>query len=243
LHVVIECKSAKAFHLLFLPEANDDQLESEIHYEWLGRDEHEPELLEILNTSGLTHHQVKAVLHGLHDATFLDTDLSVFKLILSPPNLPMRASAFRETNTATDKELDTSVLWRAGLALSSAISSFKERDLSFALDSVRAGAKWQVEHRDGTAIEEVLSRYTVATEMINLYHPIVVIDSALWAIKDSKLERIKWCRLEQRTLNGKEDWWCDVVQSDSFQEYVVVLTKHYKEQLLDEKAKRCKYWT
>jgi hypothetical protein len=239
LHVIIECKSAKGFHLLFASTAGDNYI-GKPHDQWFGQesDIHRLRLADTLTSSGLNKAQMSTVIGHYNRIAYQDEEVSPEQLYvgLLPPLL--QASAFRETNFGVDKELETSVLWKAGLALSSAISSFKEDYILGCLDDIKLGVDMALlnSEDEDSVVQEIIDELNSRAGQLDLYHPIVVVDCMLWDVTGAEPKRVEWCRLKQSDIHHLGEWWFDVVSYDCFDRYITELTNHYKKQLVELKA-------
>ncbi len=225
LSLVFEVKSNAGYHLIFA-EGGVKRLAS--HQHWIGSDNDTRKgVLGQLEEIGLDPEQLRSVDQGLNDAASPNDGPILFKgLRAEPPEAPFYTSGYRETSIGNEKELDNSVLWRAGLALSSAVNSYKKfvfdnemhDTIAFTTEAIKAGDSPLVEAMKW--LEGFVRDYY-------LFHPILVIDSPMWAVKGSELEELKWCRFIETKLDGTYDWWFDVVHSSAIEAYLTELTQHY----------------
>ncbi len=240
LHTVIECKSAKGFHILFACESRGHT--GSIHAQWLGaRDSaHRIRLADTLSSLELNRTQINTIINHYNKLAYEDENLPTTKLHINTLPPKFHASAFRETNIGSDKELEASVLWKAGLTLSSVVESFNEEFLFGVMDDIKLASDMTLLYGDGNVVPAIIDELNLRGDLINLYHPIVVIDCALWSVKDSKPKPIQWCRLKQSNLDDFSDWWFDVVSYDYFDQYITELTSFYNSQLMGLGAKLLK---
>ena len=113
LHTVIECKSAKGYHLIFAPGITNRNI-LQIHAQWIGKDDddHRIRLAEILNTFDMNKAQVARIINHYNRIAFDDDEVgSGERLYIDTFPCETVASAFRESNIGSDKELETSVMW------------------------------------------------------------------------------------------------------------------------------------
>lgn len=241
LHLVIECKSAKGYHLLFGPEIGlVAEFSDKLHRAWLGYEDNSALVAQTLAAGQLSEAQVACALQDFFDIAAPDGKYRNLALDISPPGAVSRASAFRETNIGHEKDLDTSVLWRASLALMSAVESLKRNSVKWKLEKIRYAADRAKKDAEELGIEPSGTLATVfinALEEVHIFHPIVVIDSMLWKAESAELESLNWCRLKF-TISGGSDWWCDVVQVAHFTDYATAVTKHYVDYLAGKQAER-----
>ena len=179
----------------------------------------------------------------------------VHNLMPDPIPEPVLTSAFIETNVKTERDLDSSVVWKVRHSLQSAVDSFREEKFSLDLDSLAHTfrevrndiAQFGVGEDDG----EIVGLDDVFTELkdnwldLSLYHPVMVVEGSLWVLANGQVSSTPWCRLQGVNQFRSRDWWFDVVDSRSCPDYFRDLTKHYAEaitshggQLLDPKSKR-----
>lgn len=64
-------------------------------------------------------------------------------------------------------------------------------------------------------------------ETVDLIHPIIVTDSAIWTMSDCIAPK-KSVRLLQSAIIGGEHRWIDVVRADSVEAFLAATTKHYE---------------
>lgn len=242
MYAVVECKTAKGFHLLFSPDISDNY-PPRLHAQWIGDEEDTTRLrlAEVLNSLNLGKTQVSKIIAHYNKIVYSDeednaNDGEILSINIFPSTI--QASAFRETNIGSEKDLEASVLWRAGLSLHSAISSLREDYLAGNMDDVKIIGEMETMYGTGDVVQEINKHFTLRSSSVIYYHPIVVVDCMLWAMSGSKIQQIDWCRLTQSNTTGFSDWWFDVVSFEHFDNYISSLTDFYKEQLLIKGAKR-----
>jgi hypothetical protein len=143
-----------------------------------------------------------------------------------PPAAQNRSTSFKETNTAIEKVLDNSVLWRASTVLTSALGAVQKEEISGRIEDIRARV-YLDELYGYPPIPHVLEGLPPVLRFSELYHLIVVIDARLWQLVTDRLEEIKWCRFEQRNESHYTRQWVDVVNRVHFSSFARQLTRHY----------------
>lgn len=238
LHLVVECKSAKNFHLLFGPETGP-HFSDRMYRAWLG-DEENDRLAQVLTAAELTDPQVKTLLERFDQISAPEGSYRHPAWDIGPIGPSFRASSYRETNTGTDRTEDGSVLWGAIMSLKSAVENRMKTSLDWKLKSMNHAVVWAKKDLDELDIEmagHLESDFIDAVKEMHVFHPVVVIDSRLWKARPDDIEEIDWCRFKLSILGGK-DWWCDVVHSSRFAAYGNAVTKHYADYFVGKQAKR-----
>ncbi len=170
--------------------------------------------------------QAKEVLQRLEAIAWAENASRVASYRVSPAPALFSCSTFRETDTSKEKDLDNSVLWRAGQSVLSAVRSLENGYISRHLKNL----SWAMEHavsenrHPSPAAVEVLEQ---SVKHVSLFHPVVVIDARLWAIEQSSVKEVPYFRFLQHDAEGTISWWFDVVNRDGFPEYTSKLTDHY----------------
>lgn len=235
-NLFVEVKSNSDYHILCGGPAKV-QTHFNANEHWLGYSEETTRRIEeLLSRSNLGFEQIKKILQRIERIAFPSDTMRTSTLRIDPPAASENYSAFRETNGTAEKELDNSVLWRAVLALRSAIQAAQIDiidgfigDLATDLEAAR---------RSKSAVENGLSSVESHACRLNLYVPIVVIQSRIWSASDELPKEMKWARLVQYNTFGSPDGWIDVVQSRHFEHYVDAITKHFKSAFKRSRAKR-----
>lgn len=238
LNLILEAKSAKGFHVLFSPLVRRSTYR-QANEEWLGREGiNHKRIFQTIVEAGLGEDKAAFILKKFGRSAYSRRGGRKYLSVAAQP-AKVHASAFRETNIGGEKDLDSSVLWKAMQSLSSAAANLKERYLRFCLhdwlmSEIEMAPTLKID--PVTAAVEILDVLVRTTE---LYHPIVVIDAPLWIVEHGKLESIKWCRFEQLNTRGESERWFDVVHFPHFEAFAEDLTKHYEREF---KKQRAKYW-
>lgn len=237
LSLLVECKSLKGWNIIILPRKKPDSYVS-VHMQWIGHD------------VGLSGNQVKNRLAGLGyesnkaKGLFLEmyknaypTDFAKIKgLQISPMQCPFHSSAFRETNVKGDKDLDSSVLWRANRQLLSAVSSLKVKSRDCDLGWIFDGHEYEKDVKKSE--EMMLEMFDGRSNMVDIWHPIVVLDAAIWRMCKNQLRRCEWFRFGEIEVSADDSWWCDVVEKAAYKKYLFNLTKSYVGKCRQARLKR-----
>lgn len=239
LYLIAEAKSAKGFHLLFSPLEGSAAFK-QANTQWFGWDEEQTIIFRMLPDIGLTAEQTEYVRKALQKIAFPKGGLRYGRLSVDPPPAEVYASAFRETNIGGEKDLESSVLWRASLSLASAVSSLKQQSLNHLRESLTEEFELAPLVKLDP-IGQVIEQLEVHLSTLSLFHPIVVIDAPLWLVKRGELSDIKWCRFQQLDTYGRSEWWFDAVHSEHFQQYAKELTQYYEERYKRARAKPYKF--
>lgn len=225
LNLVFEAKSNAGYHLIFAPE---ELKRIGSHEHWIGSDnETRKSVLNRLEAIGVRPEQLREIDRSIDEAASPNDGIFLFHgLRATPPAAPFYTSAYRETNIGGEKELDNSVFWRAGRALFSAVNSYKEWIFNNEMHDTIAFTSEAIKAEDPPTIE-AMKWLTGFVRDYYMFHPILVIDSPMWAVNGSELEPLKWCRFIETEFGGTYDWWFDVVHSSEVEVYLTKLSKHY----------------
>jgi hypothetical protein len=145
-------------------------------------------------------------------------------MFVNPPaNVGHIATAFRETNTDKEKDLDSSVLWKAMSSLRAATTALERHYQGW-------HGGW-LEGRYGKNIKaqktDVKFRCRRLLGFVDVFHPVIVIEANLWIVGKTSLASIDACRFHQLDSLGSVIWWCDVVHRPSFDSFVKTASEHY----------------
>jgi len=226
LDMLVEAKGAKDWQVVFSEETPGGETPGYVGRVWcgqLGQDRY-PWLRAALASVGLGEARIATLLAQFQRQAFPNV-FARMPIFVEPPPAEHIVTAFRETNTDKEKDLENSVLWRGISALRSATSA-----LELACEQWHAG--WFADPELRTADDrEALSRFRdIATRslgFVDMFHAVVVLDAGLWLTASHSLKRVPWCRFHQLDHIGSVTWWCDVVQSSAFPAYARVVSAHY----------------
>lgn len=233
--MLVEVKSIREFHLVFAPRLTVEEMLRYVlgdsdagNYEWIGW--HEGALASALDTATAAPADVASTIRLFRRACFNKSGgMRASEMLLPPPEIQYRSSAFRETNVGTEKDVDASVLWRALLTLDSAVAAEKIDTIRAQVDQIArkaSAASLLQESMTDAAEEDILD----CVGFVAVYHPIVVVESRLWMSVGGELKEIQNCRFFRRD-GDQPDRWYDVVTLSSFPAFVSELTSHYDAQL------------
>ena len=221
--LVIEAKTMRDFHIVFALQRGAAVPRTGVQTQWLGYRDEPPE--QLVGSIGLGPAHVTAVARRLKKIAFPSNFMRVGTLSINPPLAPVEATAFRETNIGSDRELESSVLWRGIQSVASAIDSDIERirandihDLKVAVESAEGDAK--------RAVEYVVAQLTSQLNSLDVFHPIVVLEAPLWVLDSNRLKPVTWCRLHWNA-GGYSERWVDVVSRKEFGSFLERITRHY----------------
>jgi len=236
-HLIIEVKSVKGYHLLFSALAGSAAYRQANEF-WIGYEgEHRDPIITTLANIGLSPDNAASVLKALQKAAYPKDTPRLSRLQVDPPPAEVYASAFRETNVGGEKDLEGSVLWKASLSLASMVSSLKQQTINYIVESLKdeaeAASMFKLD-----PIAQIIKFFDYFVRTVDLYHPILVIDAPLWLVKKGELSEIKWCRFQQLDTHGRAEWWFDVVHSGHFNKFVQDLTKYYVARFKSARAKQ-----
>jgi hypothetical protein len=236
LYLIIECKSIKGFHILISPQLQPTYPVI-AHHHWLGYEtQGSSRLFSRLEELRFKREQTTNLKKKLAKIAYPHGVSRSGDLRIEPPDAKVQASAFRETNIASEKQLDNSVLWRATQSLRSAVKSFMDNSYEVDMEYVFFTAEGSGTSKQ-RSIKEIIYWFTDRVNQIDIWHPIVVLDCLLWAVKNDAIEPVDWFRLDLINLGRYRDWWCDVVTRSSFDSYIRNLTEYYARNLKSAGAK------
>lgn len=237
LNLVIEAKTAKDYHLIFSTSAEDKRSRAFLcNKDWIGLLHYDDKRLKEFLKEHITLREIESLLRTFRRLSFPDEIQIVSNLYVEPNPAPLKASAFRETNSKVEKELDNSVFWKAFQSVNNAIESLKVRSYEGLISDLLTSI--EVAKEDGNLISNsILELMSNDLNRIKIYHPIIVIDSRIWSYSETTLIEKKWIRFNQLDTGGHADFWVDVVNSTYFAQYISNLTNHYKKRITKLKGK------
>ena len=222
---VAEVKSAKGYSLVFSPCGGID-LHS-LQRVWLGAHEICPRMYQAtLRRCGLSGAQIRKLWKALGKEAAPNGIMIMADVCPDPPGQILMASSFQETNSCTTKDLDASVLWKASLAVSSAVVVLKQSALRLAGDWMIFAAR--VAHdSDEDVMSTALKEVHHCVRQMYFFHPVVVIESNMFAVQEGDIMSIQACRLVRLNQFGHAVGWVDVVASHQAKEYFKMITHAY----------------
>jgi hypothetical protein len=226
LNVLAECKSLTDWHIVFgepcLPGVN--RLST-----WPG---HELEsakwgIVEQIRGYQRTAGEPLDIARKLAEAMFPKERSRTWRVTIDPPHLSTYSSSFRETKPGADRELDSSVLWKAFRELRAAFESYRLASLELARDHI-LGAADAARFYDEDPVASAVSAAEDITNDASFFHPVVVLDARLWRYRGGRMTEIPYARLIQMEgRRGGAEWWADVVHRRNLDAYVDELTTDY----------------
>lgn len=244
LELIIEVKSAREFHLLFSPYDQPWEMSKlevpvspgQLMRDWVGVSR-KPRLFErIFRRSTLSDSEVALVREQANALAYPDGYAVIAPLMIDPPPVKWNSSGFRELSLGKEKDLENSVLWRAGQSLMSTIRALKVARRRSRLNEARIFVEMEKNETEPSLVHEVLDSLDQAFRAFDQFHPIVVIDSQLWYLSGTDLQPIPWCRLILANSRGFPHFWFDVVNTGTFADYADQLTTAYTERLTESGA-------
>jgi hypothetical protein len=228
--LLCESKRMDGFHLVFAdsPAKVPSRLISMAHAVWLGDPSRENDamLVDILVNVGMKSNNCDRFIDSLESISHPDGSSLVRKLMIPPFNGLPSATTFRETCIEKEKDMDNSVLWRACQALKSVITACKKSIRTDIEDNLELAARFGKLNK--TFIRNFTEEYTRSVSIIQIFHPVVVVDAKLWMVRAGTLEQVPTCRFIQRSASDEEITWYDIVSRGEFDSYAKNMTKYYE---------------
>lgn len=226
LKLIVEVKSNSGYHILVSGNNNTASSFSPNEY-WFGHDKELHNLLvKKMHELGIDIDTADKFLKKIEDACYPDHIMKTSSFRIPPFPLDKNFTAFSETNIGNQKDLQSSVLWKAMSGLRSVISSMQYRRQDFISEDLFLELTLAKQYEDDI-IERCSSEISRQAGYLELYHPIVVIDSKLWSTVTNEANELGYFRFIQLSTDGYKKWWCDVINSDEFDNFSNSLTKHY----------------
>lgn len=237
-NLFIEVKTNSDFHIL-CSGSTAKHFDFNNNEYWIGYcEESLKRIEEQLSKFQVEPEDVRNFLHKVEKVAFPSGMMRTSVLRIKPPPVEQCFSAFRETNGKSEKDLDNSVLWRAVMALRSAVASSKvERMDGLAGD---LGVDFEVSRRRKLPFQSAMHTIDSHARSINLYLPIVVIQSRIWSAQSMDPEELKWVRLIQFGTSSKDiaQDWVDVVNFNHLEEYLRTQSEYFELAFRKARAKR-----
>lgn len=175
-------------------------------------------------------------LHRVEKLSFPKNHMRTAVLRLKPPPARYAFSTFRETNGKIEKELDNSVLWRATLGVRSAVrAAQREKIDGLAIDFE---SDVEVARRYKRPLTEAIGSIESHARRIDLYLPVVVLQSRIWSAESESPVQLDWVRLVQHGTFGSGEDWIDVVNLDHLEAYLKTQVEHFESAFKRARAKR-----
>ncbi|HUW29208.1 MAG TPA: hypothetical protein VMV97_11430 [Sulfuriferula sp.] len=242
--LAVECKTMRGFHILVndVPRRDLNFQNSGLSH-WLGYSIHDDRdrLIDILHKHQYSVSEISKILQKVSRICYPKDIARVNRLIVKPAPVHSNFTAFRETNIGDEKNLESSVFWRAILTLDSCTNSLKRSLTDGLLDDLKVDAT-ALEQDD----EEKMSVFSWPADeysrRLSLYHPIVVTDAKLWCSSHGKLVELEAARYVRTDGFHGVDKWFDVVQREHFSEYATRLATYYEKAFRLARAKGRAQW-
>lgn len=238
LNLVVEVKSAREWHIVFSGRVTTGERMAHIGRFWAGSlGEREEWLRRALHLARVPESVVPELVARLESHAFPRKSGHLLSLAPPPPPSSLVVTAFRETNTDKEKELDTSVLWRAMSGLRSATAALAGDVTAWHAESFEMLARIPFGSSKFDAAFDAACQTSV--RFLDVFHPVVVIDAPLWSTRANRqVQNEQTCRFVQLDPIGQPKWWCDVVHSSAFATFAANTSSHYRRFLSRRKARR-----
>lgn len=225
LNFIIECKSINNYQIVVCNEQKPEK-GSYIENNWIGDDwsNHYSKTIKLLEKHNIKPQDIQDTVKLFHKHLFPDGLIRYIDYRLESFEIPVYCS-FRETNIGTTKEMENSVVWKAFQSLFSYINSHKVdawKDIDFDLYDIDNEELISTYEGRLEALKEALILHSNHIELI---HPVLVVESKLWELKENNLEELKYCRLLFQDISGF-DTWIDIVNYNSLDEYLTNSKKY-----------------
>lgn len=224
---IIECKSIKDYHVVASScYEKDSYLGLGLNEIQLGDDFYNSynRLKHLLDKYNMTSSDISEIINELENVChpngvnfFNNYRISAFKIPIF--------NSFRETNIATSKDIETSVVWKAFQSLSSCIEKYHEllwEDIEFNISNITF-------EKPRNRIAELKKIFSLRSQHVKFIHPVLVLESNLWELEDSSVKAKKYFRLVFNRIY-KPEIWIDVVNREYMEEYFEK-SKEYDEKL------------
>ena len=229
LSLLVECKSSRGIHVVVSPlQSNYSQPLAK--FAWVGRvpalGERLAQRLQTTIPDRIAQFIRTEVMRGFGEMAYPADQAVVAPFVPDPPRALVLTSAFRETDTKKDKELDASVLWRATQTLHSAMDSLQAYSLEGEIESWGGAVEVASKFSQDPATAGILALRR-AVRKIFLFHPVIVTESPLWSAANGSVTPLPAFRLLQLDAFGTAARWADVVRMEAFPAFLEDLNRHY----------------
>lgn len=224
--ILCEIKSIRDFHVVFASNSGEHPYTTG-YFEWFGY--HEKRLAATLDEAGASADVIARMLKYFQHTCYARGDEfgRATKMFIHPPTADFCATVFRETNVGNEKELDSSVVWRATQAVFSAIDSTRESFLRHRFQEIADSIAYARQAKLDVALSMVETDIEMGAEHVQVLHPVIVVDARMWALQNETLEEIGVCRFLRRN-HTYEAPWCDIVTTANAERYFRELTQYYE---------------
>ena len=232
LSVICECKSLTGQNLIFLKGEPDRLLEGHLTDQWLGRENHIRELVDII---GRPSHYPKPNRRQLYsyysDRAYPEGRAITYNLRLLPPPIALNATAFRETKGGQnrEKELDShgtgSPFWSAIRSVLSATKAAEDRFVR----TMRSYTSGRNPHAYDPLELVKYDAFFFDAELLRVgcFHPVVFCKSRLFSLEGNEVGDIQSARLFIRNLDFASRY-VDIVSFDTAESYIDQMISHFE---------------
>jgi hypothetical protein len=236
LHLPVEVKTAVEWSIIF--PAEPAPVHIPVQNVWIG-DEfvHKRRALHDLQRSGLTHEQLKLVADKWSATVFDRSGFGGSEFPQQPPAVEHIATTFQEVRPKSDRERETSVLWKAIRSLFSAVEALTD-DLTDQLHRRITDDVVVFLDLGEDPMPEAIRGIYVATRSTHLVHPIVVTGSQLYRLANGVPTRVNHFRFIEVAASGGILRWCDVLSASASPEYLKSLTHFYVRGFRQKRGRR-----
>jgi hypothetical protein len=189
--------------------------------------EERPEITAALEKYGYGRGEVAEILKRIGKACYPRQYAKVGKFLIEPPPIATLFNAWKETNIGAEKDLDTSVFWRAVLALDSCVTSLRARRVQAFLEELEATVA-APETTPAKKLDSLDFVYRHYSERLWIYHPVVVTDARLWSSTTVGLKEVSEARFVRSDGIFETNRWFDLVSREHFDGYIRAVTAHYE---------------
>lgn len=234
--ILVEVKSNSDFHVLLAGNGGFFHSFGENEY-WIGYcEDTQKSIADRLLKREIAREEILDFLTYVEEVAFPRHTMRTAVLRLSPPPVEHCYSAFRETNIKTEKDLDNSVVWRAASALRSAVLSAKQDGIDGMLQDLETAVEMCRRYQE--PLSDAIEPIDRESRSIDMYLPVVVIQSRIWSAIGKTPAELKWARLIQHGIAGDSQTWFDVVNLDYWEEYLTMQSSYFEKEFRKAKAKR-----
>jgi hypothetical protein len=232
---IIECKSMTNYHIVACNQLDND-LGSDLENDWIGNDatDNYPRTIKLLQKHEIKPVDIQETLKLFHKHLFPNMTIRYLDYRLDAFEIPVFC-AFRETNIGTTIELENSVVWKAYQSLYSVIRSYQESsfdDIDYEIFNIE-NEKYLSTYE--SKLEELRKTLILDSNHFEIFHPILVVESKLWELKNDNLEELKYFRLLFHEMSSNSTW-IDIVDFNHLDEYIENI-KLYDEFFIEKQFK------